>query len=905
MPSSTESAKTTTELNKHYEPATIEAKWYQQWENTGLFTPEAVTEKHPAPTGNPFSIVIPPPNVTGNLHMGHALDNTLQDILIRWHRMMGDTTLWMPGTDHAGIATQNIVERQLQAEGTSGSELGRDKFIERTWNWVDKCQGNITGQLRKLGVSPDWSRQRFTLDDGCSDAVREAFFQLYEKGLLYRGEYIVNWDPATQSAISDIEVEYSDEASHLWHVRFPTPEGQPELVIATTRPETLYGDVAVAVHPKDDRYTSLIGQTIPHPLTGRDIPIIADDYVDPDFGTGCLKITPAHDPNDFDIGKRHNLENLVVLDEYGCVKDLDFIPEHIRGMDRFEARTATEKLLKDKNLLAKKEEHNNRVGRAQRSGAIVEPLLSKQWFVSTKPLAEQCLQSLENSEIKFVPERWTKDYLRWMNNIQDWCVSRQLWWGHRIPAWYCADCDQITVAKTDPTECQHCQSANIKQDPDVLDTWFSSGLWPFSTMGWPNTDAADFKTFYPTSTLVTGFDIIFFWVARMTMFGHAFTEQTPFDTVYIHGLIRDEKGQKMSKSKGNTIDPVESIEKYGCDAFRWSLTSLITYGGQDIKLVPGVMEQGRLFTNKLWNAARFTLMNLHNDDGTTVDNQPIDMDRLQPMDRWILSRYNTTVATANQYMAEYKFGELATLLYEFTWNAFCDWYVEAAKAPLRDDATRANTQRVLLHVLEGTLRLMQPLMPFISEEIWQQLPHTPTHANISLAAYPQADSSLIDETLETRISLTLDVVRALRNIKQQYAVSPRQGIKVVIEATDTTEYDALNTEAKDLINLFVPLDSWQLHSHLTETPKQAAVNVVGQCRVFVPLADFLDIDQEKERLAKKLDDLAKEQDKLFTMMGNHEFMARAPQAVVDKNKARLDEVNQQAAALKEQLESLG
>jgi valyl-tRNA synthetase len=891
-------------LGKHYEPAAIESKWTEAWEAMGAYAPEA-TRDVAHQTNTPFSIVIPPPNVTGVLHMGHALDNTLQDILTRWHRMRGDTTLWMPGTDHAGIATQNVVERQVVAEGGTREGLGREKFVERTWEWANQCETNITGQLRRLGVSPDWSRQRFTLDEGCSEAVREAFVSLYNEGLIYRGEYIVNWDPATQSAISDIEVEYADEDSYLWQIKFPVDGCDEHLVVATTRPETLYGDVAVAVHPEDSRYKHLVGQQVRHPLTNRLIPIIGDDYVDREFGTGCLKITPAHDPNDFVIGQRHGLESLKVLDERGHILPLEFVPQAVQGVERFEARDITEGLLNEAGLLVGKQEHSHRVGRAQRSGAVVEPLLSMQWFVKTKPLAEACLKALDAGEIRFIPERWTKDYLRWMTNIQDWCISRQLWWGHRIPAWYCGDCNKLTVSKADPSQCGNCGSSHIQQDADVLDTWFSSGLWPFSTMGWPNTNAEDFNTFYPTSVLVTGFDIIFFWVARMTMFGHKLTGQSPFNTVYIHGLIRDEHGQKMSKSKGNTVDPVESIEKYGCDGFRWSLTSLVTYGGQDIKLAPGVLEQGRLFTNKLWNASRFVLMNLSDENGTPVDNLPIDLDALTIMDRWILSRYNHTVGEANKLLDEFKFGEMASLGYEFIWNEFCDWYVEAAKQPLRDEATRANTQRVLLHVLEGSLRLMHPIMPFMTEEIWQALPGNKATASISLAAYPQTVPALVNDELEKQVDFLLAVIRALRNIRQQYTVPPKQAIDVTIEAGDNIERSALTTYGQHVIRLFLPVNQLTIVEALESPPLQSAINVVKQSKVIVPLAGLLDLDKERARLEKKLADLTKEQDKLYKMMGNHDFLQRAPQAVVDKNKAILSEINQQAAVLKEQLANLG
>lgn len=883
-------------LDKVYNPKAVEEQVYAEWESKGLFAPE-VADKN----AQPYSVVMPPPNVTGVLHMGHALDCTIQDILVRHRRMMGDKALWMPGADHAGIATQSIVERHLKAEGKTRYDLGREAFLDRTWDWARQCEGNIHNQFRRLGISPDWERKRFTLDEGCSQAVKKAFVSLYEQGLLYRGEYIVNWDPETQSAISDIETDYTEEESFLWHIAYSVVDSDETLVVATTRPETMYADVAIAVHPDDERYQHLIGQQVALPLTGRTIPVLGDTYVERDFGTGVLKITPAHDPNDFEVGKRHGLTPLLCLDEAGKVMMHDFIPESVRGLDRFEARPVTEALLKESGSLVKKEAHTHRVGRAQRSGAVVEPLLSKQWFVKTKPLAEQCLKALEEGEIRFIPERWTKDYLRWMTNIQDWCISRQLWWGHQIPAWYCQSCGEITVSEGEPSVCSHCQSADLKQDPDVLDTWFSSGLWPFSTMGWPDESAADYQAFYPNNVLVTGFDIIFFWVARMTMMGHAFTGKTPFNTVYIHGLIRDEHGQKMSKSKGNTVDPVEAIDQYGCDGFRFALTNLITYGGQDIKLAPGVMDQGRLFTNKLWNAARFVLMNLEaTDEYAGVDDQPICMDALSTMDRWILSRYNDTVQQANALLNEYKFGEYASLLYEFTWNNFCDWYVEYAKKPLRSEDTRMNTQRILRTVLDGTLKLMHPMMPYITEAIWQQLPHI-SGQSISVSQYPQADAAQIDGALNEQMVYLLEVVRALRHIRQQYKVDYKTPVDVYFEVSSGAESEWLQAGGLELVQQFVPLNEMNVSAQFEHLPQQTSINLVGKTRIIVPLAGLIDVEKEVKSLQKKLETLEKEQQKLTGMLGNDAFVAQAPPAVVQKNQARLDDVNQQVSVLKEQL----
>ncbi|MDH4378423.1 MAG: valine--tRNA ligase [Vampirovibrionales bacterium] len=891
-------------LDKIYDPSAVEASTMAFWEAEGLFQPEQ-SPSHAPGNGQPYSIVMPPPNVTGVLHMGHALDNTIQDILARFHRMRGFTVLWMPGTDHAGIATQSIVERQLAAEKTDRHALGRDAFLERTWSWAKQCQGNITGQLKRLGVSPDWSRQRFTLDDGCSQAVRQAFATLYSQGLIYQGEYIVNWDPVSQSAISDIETEYTDEESFLWHIAYPVEGSTERLTVATTRPETLCGDVALAVHPEDARYQALIGKHVRHPLTQKLIPIVGDDYVEPDFGTGVLKVTPAHDINDFAIGQRHRLSSPRVINDLGQIESFDFIPMALHGIDRFEAKAITEQLLEAAGFLVKKETHTNRVGRAQRSGAIIEPILSKQWFVKTKPLADMALAALEAGEIRFIPERWTKDYLRWMTTIQDWCISRQLWWGHRIPAWHCADCHAVTVPQgpnnTDPTACATCHSSAIEQDPDVLDTWFSSGLWPFSTMGWPNEQAVDFKTFYPTSVLVTGFDIIFFWVARMTMMGHGLTAKSPFHTVYIHGLIRDEKGQKMSKSKGNTVDPVEAIEQYGCDGFRYALTSLITYGGQDIKLAKGVMEQGRLFTNKLWNAARFVLMNLlpEEDKGSPVDNDPIDRAALQPMDGWVLSRAHHTIQEATQLLVDYKFGEAADTIQQFVWNDVCDWYVEYAKAPLRNENQRANTQRILLFLLDTFLRLLHPMMPLMTEAIWQQLPYR-QGKSISIAQWPLVDQSLLNSVLETEVGLAIEAIRALRNIRQQYNVPPKQAVAVVVNASDSGEKAVFERYA-DLIRQFVAMESLTFAENV---PAQVAMNLVGTTQWCVPLAGLIDTTQESARLRKKLETLQAEQAQLNGMMSNEGFLARAPESVIAKNRGRLTELTEQMASLEGQLVSM-
>ena len=650
-----------------YDAKDTEESIYKFWEDGEYFKADANSQKPP------YSIVIPPPNVTGVLHMGHALDETLQDILVRYHRMAGYETLWVPGTDHAGLATQNVVERQLAKEGLTRYDLGREKFVERTWKWTNEHKSAILDQCKRLGASFDRSRERFTFDKGCSDAVKEVFVRLYEKGLIYKGKYIVNWCPRCNSAISDVETEYATEQGHMWEISYPLKDESGAIIVATTRPETIFGDVAIAVHPDDHKYSELVGKTVIIPLSGREIPIIADEYVDKNFGTGAVKITPAHDPNDFEVGQRHNLKPIWVINNDGTMKACGEVPQELHGLDRYEAREKIVGMLSYNNFLLRTREHEHNVGKCQRCGTTIEPLLSEQWFVKMEPLAKEAIAAVKDGRIKFVPDRWEKNYLGWMENIRDWCISRQIWWGHQIPAYYHKVTGEMVVAKENP------DPENYVQDTDCLDTWFSSGLWPFSTMGWPNTESEDFKKFYPTTTLVTGFDIIFFWVARMITMGLEFTQKAPFSTVYIHGLIRDEKGQKMSKSKGNTIDPVKIIDKYGCDALRFTMTSLCTYGGQDIKMSEERFEYGRNFANKIWNASRFVLMNL---DG--VDDKDVDYSNLTIADKWILDKLNKTAKEINENIKEFRIGEVAHVLYDFFWNSYCDWYVEIAKIQLQD-----------------------------------------------------------------------------------------------------------------------------------------------------------------------------------------------------------------------------
>jgi valyl-tRNA synthetase len=896
-----------------YQPHTIESTCYAFWLEQNLFEPDVALNAWFDAQGQAtpedkssiphFSMVIPPPNVTGNLHMGHALDNTIQDVFTRWHRMLGHRTLWMPGMDHAGIATQSIVERRLKAgdvegfpKGTLRHDLSREDFIEKVWDWAKSCQTNIKSQFQRLGISPDWSRSRFTLDEGLSDAVRKTFVDLYKDGLIYRGERIVNWDPATQSAISDIETDYTDEEGYLWHIAYPLTHGGGELIVATTRPETLFGDVAVAVNPKDERYAKYIGQTVLLPLTGRKIPVIGDDYVEIEFGTGALKITPAHDPNDFEVGSRHQLTPLRIFNDKAELLPLDFIPQALHGLDRWKVREQVEHLLEGQGYLRAKNPHAHRVGRAQRSGEVIEPLLSKQWFVNTKPLAQACLDAYEKGELHYVPERWGKEYLRWMNNINDWCISRQLLWGHRIPAWHHNTSGEIYVGETAPVDVE-----NWTQDPDVLDTWFSSGLWPFSTMGWPDENAQDFKDFYPTSMLVTGFDIIFFWVARMTMFGHQMTGKSPFETVYIHGLIRDEKGQKMSKSKGNTIDPVVVIDENGCDGFRFALINLITYGGQDIKLSKDKLEQGKLFSNKLWNASRFVLMHLESGEIASE----LDTALLSDMDRWILGRYEFVVREANRMLSEHRLGEYAQLMLDFVWYQFCDWYIEYAKAPMKseDEALKANTRLILHQLLEGILKLLHPIMPYITEALWQRLP-LKKGISISVSAFPQQENLYYhNSNLNEEVSFLLGVVRALRQIRQQYNVPPSKPVDALFEASEGQDYRVLQ-RTQETLRHFVALGELTIERQITQKPEQVATGVVGHCKIMVPLAGLIDVEQEVGRLKKQEATLSKEQQKLLGMLNNPQFLARASEEVVAKNKHLLDEVNQQLRLLEEQLQGL-
>ena len=873
------------ELATVYDAQSTEAEMYKFWEDNEFFKADNKSDKPP------FSMVIPPPNVTGVLHMGHALDETLQDILTRYHRMAGYEALWIPGTDHAGIATQAVVEKKLRAEGKSRFDLGREKFLEETWKWTNEHKSAILDQCKRLGVSFDRTRERFTFDEGCSAAVKKVFVDLYNKGLIYKGAYIVNWCPRCQSAISDIETEYETEKGHLWEISYPLVNEQGAIVVATTRPETMFGDVAIAVHPDDHKYSELIGKTVYIPLSRREIPIIADEYVDKSFGTGAVKITPAHDPNDYEVGKRHNMKPIWVIDEEGKLKDCPEVPEKYRGMDRYEAREAIVGDLQYQNFLLRIKDHEHNVGKCQRCNTTIEPLLSEQWFVKMEPLAKEAIAAVKDGRIKFIPERWEKNYLGWMENIRDWCISRQLWWGHQIPAYYNNETGEMVVAEQNP------DPEHYTQDTDCLDTWFSSGLWPFSTMGFPNTETDDFKKFYPTSVLVTGFDIIFFWVARMITMGLEFTGKAPFSTVYIHGLIRDEKGQKMSKSKGNTIDPVKIIDKYGCDALRFTLTSLCTYGGQDIKISDERFEYGRNFANKIWNASRFVLMNL---DG--VDNNDIDMNNLTLADKWILNKLNDVAKDVNENIKNYRIGEIAHILYDFFWNSYCDWYVEIAKIQLQNEEQKLNTQRVLRYVLDMSLRLLHPIMPHITEKIWQLIPKNSEFKAVIKATYPTYKDELAFTKEASQMELVFETIKSLRNVRQSFNISPSVPINIEIRAEEGEKpvFEAVTSYIKRLarINEITFADA------STDVPKKSAACVVSKSRIIIPLEDLIDLNAEIKRQEKKLDKLTAEKNSLLGRLNNEKFTSKAPKEVIEQSRARVEEITHQEESIQELINNL-
>ncbi|PQD96355.1 valine--tRNA ligase [Pradoshia eiseniae] len=867
-----------------YDPQSIEKGRYDWWLDGKFFEAGQDSEKEP------YTIVIPPPNVTGKLHLGHAWDTALQDILTRMKRMQGYDVLWLPGMDHAGIATQAKVEEKLRGQGTSRYDLGREKFVEETWKWKEEYAGHIREQWAKLGLGLDYSRERFTLDEGLSKAVREVFVTLYEKGLIYRGEYIINWDPSTKTAISDIEVIHKEVKGAFYHMNYPLADGSGHIEVATTRPETMLGDTAVAVHPEDERYKHLIGKTLLLPIVGREIPIVGDEYVEMDFGSGAVKITPAHDPNDFEVGNRHNLERVLVMNEDGT---MNAKAGKYEGMDRFECRKQIVKDLQEAGVLFKIEEHIHQVGHSERSGAVVEPYLSTQWFVKMGPLAERAVALQETEEkVHFVPERFEKTYLNWMDNIHDWCISRQLWWGHRIPAWYHKETGEVYVGREEPADID-----NWTQDNDVLDTWFSSALWPFSTMGWPEKDAEDLKRYYPTAALVTGYDIIFFWVSRMIFQGLEFTGERPFKDVLIHGLVRDEQGRKMSKSLGNGVDPMEVIDKYGADSLRYFLTTGSS-PGQDLRFSYEKVESVWNFANKIWNASRFALMNM---DGMTYEEIDLSGEK-SVADKWILTRLNETIETVTRLADKYEFGEVGRALYNFIWDDFCDWYIEMAKLPLygEDEAAKKTTRSILAYVLDQTMRLLHPFMPFITEEIWQNLPHE--GESITTASWPVVKDELTDEKASDEMKLLVEIIRTVRNIRAEVNTPLSKKIKLSLKAKDA-ETMAVLEKNRSYIERFCNPEELTIGTDIPADDKAMTAIVTG-VELILPLQGLLNIEEELKRLQKELDKWQKEVERIEKKLGNEGFMKKAPEKVIEEERAKLADYLEKREAVQNRLKDL-
>jgi valyl-tRNA synthetase len=879
-------------LDKSYDPHQVEEKWYHYWEERGYFRADEDSER------KAYSIVIPPPNVTGVLHIGHALNNTLQDILIRFKRMEGYNVLWMPGTDHAGIATQNVVEKQLLEEGLDRHTLGREKFIERVWKWKERSGGTIISQLKKLGASCDWSRERFTMDEGLSDAVKEVFIRLYQEGLIYRSHYIINWCPRCQTALSDLEVEHQEVLGKLYHLKYPFKESNRFVVVATTRPETMLGDTAVAVNPEDRRYQSVIGKKLILPIVHREIPVIADPYVDIEFGTGCLKITPAHDFNDFEIGLKHGLEQIKVIDEAGRMNEN---AGPYQRLDRFECR---EKMVEDferDGVLTKIEDYRHVVGHCYRCKTVVEPNLSLQWFVKTKPLAKTAIEAVREGHTRIIPGVWEKTYFEWMENIRDWCISRQIWWGHRIPAWYCENCGQVIVTKEMPISCPRCGSDRLIPETDVLDTWFSSALWPFSTLGWPE-ETKLLKRFYPTSVLVTGFDILFFWVARMMMMGLKFMGQVPFRDVYIHGLVRDEKGEKYSKTRGNVVDPLELIDRFGADALRFTLAAL-TMPGSDLKLSESRTEGYRHFANKIWNASRFALMNLENFDSDQVT-KAYSADEFSLPDRWIRGRLNQVIREVRKSLEDYKFNEASHALYHFIWHEFCDWYLELAKLSLYKGGARKRqdlTQRMLLEVLEAILRLLHPFMPFITEEIWQQLPQRKENESIMISEFPKPDERYDDEAVADEMGGIIEVINALRNIRGEMNLPPGEQITVLFR-TKNEEGEKRLRENQTFIQFLALVKEFQFGRDL-EKPLYSAFVVVRDVEIFVPM-DRSRMEEEMKRLQKEILKIEKENAFVMKKLSNEQFLSKAPPEVVQEVREKASELRRGREKLEESLNKI-
>lgn len=874
------------EMSSKFQPQEVEAGKYQWWVDSGVFHPNE------DPNAEPYSIVIPPPNVTGKLHLGHAWDVTLQDMIIRQKRMQGFDTLWLPGMDHAGIATQAKVEEKLRGEGLSRYDLGREKFLEQTWEWKEEYASHIREQWAKMGISVDYRRERFTLDKGLSDAVKKVFVTLYEKGLIYRGEYIINWDPKAKTSLSDIEVIHKDVEGAFYHMNYPLADGSGFLEIATTRPETLLGDTAVAVHPDDERYQALIGKTVILPLVNREIPIIADEYVEQDFGTGVVKITPAHDPNDFEVGNRHNLPRINVMNDDATMNEL---AGKYEGMDRFVARKAIVKDLEEAGLLVKIEKHLHSVGHSERTDVVVEPRLSKQWFVKMGPLAEQAINAQRaegDNTVNFYPPRFNDAYLRWMENIHDWVISRQLWWGHQIPAWYHKETGEVYVGMEAPSDIE-----NWTQDPDVLDTWFSSALWPFSTMGWPDEDAADYKRYYPTNTLVTGYDILTFWVSRMMFQGLEFTGKRPFKNVLIHGLIRDSQGRKMSKSLGNGVDPMEVIEQYGADALRWFLANG-SAPGQDVRYSTDKMDAAWNFINKIWNASRYALMNVGD---LTVDQVDITGEKTLA-DKWILTRLNQTIGKVTELFEKFEFGEAGRLLYRFIWDDFCDWYIEMSKETLAgdDEAAKLTTRSILVYVLDNTLRLLHPIMPFVTEEIWQSVPHV--GESLVVATYPTVHPEQMDEQAAEEMEFLMDFIRSVRTVRNEMNTPLSKPINIIAKVSDAAHY-AILKENESYIARFSNPEEF-VYGEDVEAPSDAVTSVITGAEIYLPLAGLINIEDEIARLEKEAEKLQQEVDRVEKKLSNEKFVAKAPAAVVEAERAKGADYQAQREAVLERIATL-
>jgi valyl-tRNA synthetase len=872
-------------LPKTYDPHEIERKWYPIWEERGLFRADAEG------AGSPYSIVIPPPNVTGSLHMGHALNNTLQDVLIRYKRMDGFNVLWMPGTDHAGIATQNVVEKQLAQEGLTRHDLGREAFVERVWQWKERYGGHIIHQLKRLGASCDWSRERFTMDDGLSRAVREVFVRLYEEGLIYKDDYIVNWCPRCATALSDLEVDHQDHAAHLYYVHYPLVDGEGSITVATTRPETMLGDTAVAVNPDDERFRHLIGRSCRLPLVGRILPIIGDSYVQLEFGTGALKITPAHDPNDFEIGLRHGLEKVRVIDDAG------FMNEHAgayAGLDRDVCRQRVIEDLKAQDLLARVEPYGHKVGHCQRCRTVVEPTVSKQWFVRVKPLAEAAIEAVRKGRTRIIPTKWENDYFAWMENIRDWCISRQIWWGHRIPAWYCEECGQVNVASSPPPACRSCGSAGLRQDTDVLDTWFSSALWPFSTLGWPDR-SRDLQVYYPTTLLVTAFDILTFWVARMIMMGLKFMEDVPFRDVYIHALVRDIEGRKMSKSLGNVIDPLEVIDQHGADAFRFALAAFAAQG-RDIKLSMERIEGYRNFMNKFWNAARFVFMNL--DDVPPKPRTPRDED-LSLVDRWIWSRMTRTIHEVREHLEGYRFNDAASAIYQFLWHEYCDWYLEWIKPSLYKPETleeRQRVQGVMLEILTQVVQILHPFSPFVTEEIWHTLPFT--QGSVMRSSFPRPEPSFLDPESEAEVELVQGVVGGIRNLRAEMGVPP--GVQVPVVLIPGGDGEPILRRHDGIIRVLAKVGNLAIDASAPR-PAMAVYALVDRVEIHLCLEGVVDLEKEEQRLLKEHDGVTRELEATSRKLGNQSFVQKAPEEVVERVREKADELERKSKKLDEGL----